>query len=73
MRKITALLTALVLLLTAGAFSEAAEVSPQAADLLDLYGVTAEGEKWLGTAIPVLEGAVFSFEIFSINILLFNN
>ena len=57
MRKITALLTALVLLLTAGAFSEAAEVSPQAADLLDLYGITAEGEKWLGTAIPVLEGA----------------
>ena len=51
MKKLTAILTALVMMIcAAGAYAEAGP------DLYDLYDATAEGKKWIGTAVPMIDG-----------------
>ena len=51
MKKLTAILTALVMIIcAAGAYAEAGP------DLYDLYDATAEGKKWIGTAVPMIDG-----------------
>ena len=55
MKKLTALLAALaLLLLAAGAYGEAAP------DLYEIYDRTEAGMKWTGNAVPILEGVVLA-------------
>ena len=55
MRRVAGLFTALALLLTAaGCFAETAP------DLYDLYDSTEQGEQWIGTAVPVLDGVLIA-------------
>lgn len=55
MKKWLALLMTLALLCAAAGTLGESETAP---DLYDLYEVTAEGRIWIGTAVPIVEGAV---------------
>ena len=51
MKKWTALVIALVMLVTAG--TALAETRP---DLYDLYDAADGGKTWIGTAVPIMDG-----------------
>ena len=53
MKKWTALLIALVMLVSAGTVIAETAASP---DLYDLYDATEAGKTWIGTAVPVMDG-----------------
>ena len=53
MKKLLALLLALTMLITAGTVFAETGGTP---DLYDLYDATAEGRKWIGTAVPMIDG-----------------